>query len=66
MRDFDFTTVTVAITIFWDVMLRSLVEIYNRFGETYSEGSSSSAVVNLSYIPKRSNPFKHLPISRGH
>lgn len=38
MRDFDFTTVTVAIC---DVMLRSLVEIYNRFGETYNEGSSS-------------------------
>jgi hypothetical protein len=49
MRDFDFTTVTVAISVPWDVMLRSLVEIYNRFGEIYSEGSSSSALVNLSY-----------------
>jgi len=49
MRDFDFTTVTVAITVPWDVMLRNLVEIYNRFGETYSEGNSSSALVILSY-----------------
>jgi len=49
MRDFDFTTVTVAITVPRDVMLRNLVEIYNRFGETYSDGSSSSALVILSY-----------------
>jgi len=49
VRDFDFTTVTVAVTVPWDVMLRSLVEIYSRFGETYSEGRSSSALVYLSY-----------------
>jgi len=41
MRDFDFTTVAVTITNLWDVMLRSLVEIYSNFGEAYSEGSSS-------------------------
>jgi hypothetical protein len=72
MRDFDFTAVTVAITVPWDVMLRSLVEIYSRFGETNSEGSSSSALVNLSYcrVVTSQNavilPFIYLAISWGH
>jgi len=48
MRDFDFT-IAVTITILWDVVLRSVVDIYSCFGEAYSEGSSSSALVNLSY-----------------